>query len=225
MVLAPIIGIGLLALAFFFRNELGAFIKGFQAQQAFGEDPVGFTTSSAGSFIEETFGEQALKNLTSNLTLDPSIAQKQLEDLLAQGEKNLASNITGIQTKVIDPIVAGANQTLVDVQKNLEQFAKDSQQNITNAQNLIDTTFEKAGTDITNFFSPITDFFNSFGGQSQTKEITKTIDVNQTQEIKTQQGGTIDLSFLTPVESIEGQGSLLEMEAEKDRFGGTGSLR
>lgn len=211
MVLAPLIAVGVLALAFFFRNELGSFLKGFQTQQAFADDPVGFTQSSAGKAIESTFGTQALANLTSNLTFDTSIAEKQLADLQAK-----------IESTIIQPIAVGVNTSLLDAQKNLEQFAKDSQKNITTAIETTQKEFGQAGESITTFFADAsTNIQSFFGGQAIPKVIATTVDPKPT---ITKPAG-IDLSFLTSVETLEGQGSKLEEEAQKSRFSGTGSLR
>jgi len=217
LVLAPLIGIGIIALAFFFRNELGAFFKGFQQQQAFADDPVEFTQSTAGKAIESTFGSQALKNLTSNLTFDTSIAEKQFADLS-----------TKVSTGIIQPISVGVNTSLVEAQQNLESFAKASQEGIAKAQTDVSKTFQQAGESITSFFGEATTNFQSFfGGQSTPKVIATTINVSQQQEpIKDPiRGGGIDLSFLTSVETLEGQGSKLEEEVEQSRFSGSGSRR
>ena len=210
MVFQIILLIGVAGLAFFFREDLALFLRGLKAGAQTTQD-VGGVVSTVTTGIE-----QAGKNLASNLTLTVQpdtpifgsetgiLGSKSVEQFLKDAQTNLDSNI------------AGVNATLVDAQKNLEQFANDAQKNIVESGNQI--------------FEDITNFFSSFGGQTETKPIATSVE--STPKIMTQDGQTFDLSFLTPVEELEDSGGFVGANVvttnepiESTRFSGSGSLR
>jgi len=202
MVFALIIFVALIATAFTFRGE----IKGFVADLRKESTPQEVERQERG----------AVQNTQAFI-----LGEKGLADLQKTSEENkllINKFIRDSQTQ-IDQAIVGVNTTLADAQKNLESFAQQSQENIVKAQDEVSTAFTQAGTSVTEFFGAIpTNIQSFFGGQTAPKAIATSIP--QSPDIEKPKGGGIDLSFLSSVETLEGQGSKLEETALIDRQAG-----
>jgi len=214
MVLPIIIGIAVIALLFTFRDQIKAF-----ADQSLKEPTTEEVEQQ--TKIDE---RGAVQNTQAFL-----LGEKGLADLQASSEANkiaIAKFISDAQ-KNIDIGVMGVSQTLVQAEKNLSTFAKESQETIVSSvsqfQKDVDKNISGIGASIFQFgVDTRTNLENIFGGQTMPKAIATT--VSPTPILTTKQGTAIpDLSFLTPVETLEGQGSKVDQEkaelvVKSDRF-------
>jgi len=222
MVLGIIVIVALIGLALTFRNEIKDAFADFRKEPT--EQEVERTERGA---VENTqafiLGEEGLANLKEQ-SAQNKIA---IDKFISEAQANLTSNITGV------------SETLVQAQKNLETFAQESQANIVktvdDSSKAFQTSISGIGENINKFFADTSlNIQNIFGGQAVPKAVATTI---PTSPVLTTKQGTpvIDLSFLTSVETLEGQGSKVETEEAEmivqtdrvtsSRFGGSGSLR
>jgi len=169
------------------------------------------------------------------------LGEKGLADLKQTSEENRVAinKFISDSQKNIDLGIQGVNTTLVEAQQNLEKFAQDSQANIVKTVDDSSKAFNQSisgvGEGFSKFFQESAlNIQNFFGGQTMPKAIATS--VTQNPPITTKQGTpVVDLSFLTPTDTLEGQGSKVEtQEAEmvvqtdrttSSRFGGSGSRR
>ena len=209
MVLPIIIGIAVIALVVLFRDQ----IKAFADQSLKEKTPEEVEKQTK---IDE---RGAFQNTQAFL-----LGEKGLADLTAQSEANklLIEKFLSDSQMNIDQALTGVNETLVEAQKNLANFADESKAtivtNVTQFQKDVDKNIMGIGSGLEGIKSGIFQFGvdtrinlqNLFGGQATPKAIATSI--TPTQKITTKSGGTIDLSFIQGVEPISGQGSKIEEE-------------
>jgi len=214
MVLPIIIGIAVIGLIVLFRDQIKAFADQSTKEKTTEEVERQKTIDERGA-VQNTqaflLGEKGLADLQATSEANKILIQKFISD----ANINLQSNITGV------------SNTLVEAEKNLTKFATESQEtivsNVNQFQKDVDKNISGIRESIFQFgVDTRTNLENIFGGQKMPKAIATT--VNPTPTLTTKQGTTIpDLSFLTPVETLEGQGSKVEQEeaelvVKSDRF-------
>jgi len=209
MVLPIIIGIAVIALVVLFRDQIKAFADRSLKEKTPEEVQRETVITERGAF----------QNTQAFL-----LGEKGLADLTAQSEANklLIEKFLSDSQMNIDQALTGVNETLVEAQKNLANFADESKAtivtNVTQFQKDVDKNIMGIGSGLEGIKSGIFQFGvdtrinlqNLFGGQATPKAIATSI--TPTQKITTKSGGTIDLSFIQGVEPISGQGSKIEEE-------------
>ena len=199
MVLPIIIGIAVIGLIITFRDQIKTFVNDLQKESTPAEVDRQQVIDERGALANTRafiFGEGIFKEAEEN--------KIKVDQFIKDAQTN------------IDLGLQGVNTSLVEAQQNLEKFAQESQANIVktvdDSSKAFNESLSGAQDNITKFFSDSAlNIQNFFGGQSMPKAIATTIPTNPPLTTKS---GTpvIDLSFLTSVEPISGQGSKVTEE-------------
>jgi len=163
MVLPIIIGIAVIALLFTFKDQIKAFADRSLKEETVEEKEKQETIDERGAFA----------NTQAFL-----LGEKGLADLQAQSEANkllINKFITDSQMN-IDQALTGVNETLVEAQKNLANFAQESKTTIVSNVNQFQKDVNK---NVSGFGEGIAKFFedsrinleNIFGGQAKPKPV------------------------------------------------------
>ncbi|MBA7492250.1 hypothetical protein ES702_02799 [subsurface metagenome] len=174
--MSAIVGIGALALLvggiILFKDNIASFVSG-------GLTDVGENIAKGGGEI--------ITNIQSGIdetgkAIDTSIKETQtnIDNALTNASTAVTTTINQAQTN-FDNNIAGINQGAEQVVTDLDQFAKDSQQNIVDSINNINKTFSDG----------LTDIFSIFGGQQTTKQVITSIP-SVSQGTNTGTGSTTD---------------------------------
>jgi hypothetical protein len=257
MVIGFIIPIAIIALIFTFRDQIKAFADDLgkekspeevETQRAtdergalentkrfiLGEGTVDRLNaqSEANAIAINKFIADANKNLESNLTgINTTLvnAQKQLETFAQESQQTIATNVTQFQ-KDVDKNVSGIGAGISDIGASIFQFGADTRLNL---ENIFGGQAKPKPVATTQAFSPSSS--NQFTVTSFSPSGVLKPNPTLKPKIITKQGATVDQSFLTPVETLEGQGSKVDIDkaeaivqtdrATSSRFGGSGSRR
>lgn len=240
MVIGFILPIAIIGLLLIFRDQIKAFADDFSKDKTEEEIETQKEQDERGA-LENTkrfiLGEGTVDRLNAQSEAN-SIA---INKFIADANKNLESNLTGINT------------SLVNAQQQLETFAQESQQtivsNVNQFQKDVDTNISGIGAGLEDIRSGIfqfgkdtrTNLENIFGGQAKPKPVAKTISTTQPFSINpaignitnfnpdgtrkrttindigkfkiiTKEGSPVTTPTFTSVETLEGQGSKVDID-------------